>query len=188
MKIEAEEAGEGEIINIAGIDQSQINNTICRSGEENKLIRESGEMDPPMIMVKLRPNSSPKAGFETELKCSMSILTRRLEEEAELDAALSCEADSGAITLKGRGDLHLGIKSSADFLGILFEKLRREGYEFEITCPQVLKREEDGVELEPVEHVKIEVEEDYVSKIMDRILSRHGVVLGIETLENGRQE
>lgn len=78
-------------------------------GEDNKVIRESGEMDPPMIMVKLRPNSSPKSGLETELNCSMSILTRRLEQEAELDAALTCEVETGGITLKGRGDLHLGI-------------------------------------------------------------------------------
>lgn len=87
---------------------SQINHTICLQGEENKTVIQSTDLDPPMIMVRLTANNSPKASLETEMNSSLSILASRLEMEAELDAALQAEVESDSIILKGRGDLHLG--------------------------------------------------------------------------------
>ena len=62
----------------------------------------------PLIMVRVKPNTSPRAGLEAEINNSMSELKRRLMNEAELDAALYCEDDNDSIIVKGRGDLHLG--------------------------------------------------------------------------------
>lgn len=132
-----------------------------------------------MIMVKLRSNTSPLAGRDTDTNSSLSILTGRLMQEAELDAALECEEEgSSSVIVRGRGDLHLGI---------LFEKLRREGFEFEVTNPQVLQREEDGEILEPVEMVSLEVDESYVPKIMERIMLRQGIVMDVTPTSHGRQ-
>ena len=124
-----------------------------------------------MIMVRLRANTSPQTGRETTVNSSLSILANRLRQESELDAALECEEEGSlAVIVKGRGDLHLGI---------LFEKLRREGFEFEVTNPQVLQKVVNGVKLEPVELVKIEVESEYIPKIMERIMHRHGTVMEV---------
>lgn len=132
-----------------------------------------------MIMVRLRANTSPQTGRETTMNSSLSILANRLKQESELDAALECEEEgSSAVIVRGRGDLHLGI---------LFEKLRREGYEFEVTNPQVLSKEVNGVKLEPVELVKIEVENDYVPKIMERVMHRHGTVMEVSETLSGKQ-
>jgi len=136
-------------------------------------------MDPPMILIKVRPNSSPLAGREAEKQNSLGVLRERLQKESELDAALEIDSGDTEIILKGRGDLHLGI---------LLEKLRREGFELESTCPTVITKLENGVELESVERVIIEAEDTYIPKIMDRIMHREGDIVNIHNLDNGIQK
>ena len=109
----------------------------------------------------------------------MSILKDRLYRESALDAALHVSLDGTDLVVKGRGDLHIGV---------LLEKLRREGYELESTCPTVITRIVDGEELESVERVEIDVEEKYGSMVMDRIMHREGDIISMDILESGNQK
>ena len=81
------------------------------------------------------------------------------------------------VTIHGRGDLHLGV---------LIEKMRREGYEMSVMPPQVMMKEEDGVLMEPYEEAIIETDLDYVNGIIDKMNNRKGVMMNIEELKDGR--
>ena len=81
----------------------------------------------------------------------------------------------------------VNLEASSSLIGVLFEKLRRESYEFEVTCLQVLKKEVDGELLEPVELVQIQIHQDLNAKVVDRILARNGMIMDIDQGEDDTQ-
>ena len=132
-----------------------------------------------MISVTAIPNDSPVFGKDGD-KITYLQLKERLLREQENDVSLRVEFDNkqkDAIFIFGRGDLHLGI---------LIEKMRREGYEMALTPPQVIFKEEKGQKLEPIEEVSVEIDLDHVNNLIDSIQNRKGVVISTEELPSGK--
>src|SRR6185437_16422236 len=119
-------------------------------------------VEEPTIKIALGPNTSPFAGKEGKFTTSRQIL-ERLQKELETNVALKLETGADRFILSGRGELHLSV---------LIETLRREGYEFEVGKPQVITKKIDGVEMEPVEDVIIDVPDDYVGAVTQELGQR----------------
>jgi len=134
-----------------------------------------------MISVTAIPNDSPFFGKEGD-KITYQQLRERFLREEENDVSLRIEFDQkqkDAIFVFGRGDLHLGI---------LIEKMRREGFEMALTPPQVIFKEEKGVKLEPIEEVSIEIDLDHMNVLIDSIQNRKGIVISTDELPNGKSK
>jgi len=126
-----------------------------------------------MISMTVRPNDSPLFSKDGD-KFAYLLLKERLLLEAENDVSLRVEIDpkiKDSIFVFGRGDLHLGV---------LVEKMRREGYEMSLTPPQVIMKMDKGVKLEPIEEVTIEIKMDYLNVLMEMIQSRKGLLISSE--------
>ena len=131
-----------------------------------------------MIMVEVSVNLSPFSGQGGAIN-SFHDLTSVFKKEADSDIALQCKFESTSIMVSGRGDLHLGV---------LFERLRRNSYEMEVTAPIIITKMENGKVLEPVEGLTIEAEEKHVPFIMERILHRGGTVQDVAyDTQSGKQ-
>jgi GTP-binding protein len=132
-----------------------------------------------MISMTVRPNDSPLYGKDGD-KFSFLQLKERFLRECENDVSLRVDFDArekDSIFVFGRGDLHLGI---------LIEKMRREGYEMSLTPPQVIFKEEAGKKLEPIEEITLEVGQDYLNIIMDEIQNRKGILISSEDTDATR--
>jgi GTP-binding protein len=130
-------------------------------------------IDPPTISMNFIPNDSPFAGREGTFVTSRHLV-ERVERECMSDVALHVEplTDSMGYKVSGRGELHLSI---------LIERMRREGYELQVTRPQVIFREENGQKLEPFEELTIDVAEPYVGAVIENLGQRRGLMIGMET-------
>lgn len=135
-----------------------------------------------MIGVNLNVNTSPLAGKES-VKSTTTNIKDRLKKEAENDVSLIVKFEEKGTNrgyeIQGRGDLHLGV---------LFEKLRREGYEFSLTPPVVLFKKEGQKVLEPVEKVSIEVGEEYTSLVIEKMNYRSANFVDCANLPDKRQK
>ena len=127
------------------------------------------KIDPPTLMVEVGVNTSPLAGKSGAIS-SFSDIVAVFKKEIDTDIALHCRFESTSIFVSGRGDLHLGV---------LFERLRRNGYEMEISSPVIITKKENGRVLDPVEYIEIEVDDKHVSHLMERIMNRGGSVLEV---------
>jgi len=167
-------AGVGEIVAVAGMDDVTLGVTF--TDPDHPMPLPPMEIDPCTISIHFIPNESPFAGTEGSYATSQH-LTERLKREALSDAALRVEEVEGSRGFKvsGRGELHLSI---------LIEKMRREGYEFEITRPQVIMKEENGNILEPIEELTIDVDKTYMGTVIEKLGARKGQMLQINQ-ENG---
>jgi GTP-binding protein len=142
-------AFQGDIVSIAGFPNSTVTHTLLEDNNTS-LIIPSVKIDPPMMAISVNVNTSPLAGKEGD-KLTLNDIKNRVVEESENDVALLVEATknkTNAITIRGRGDLHLGV---------LMEKMRREGFEMSITPPEILFKTDPKTKelLEPVEKVEI---------------------------------
>lgn len=166
-KVETEEASVGEIVAVAGMDGIMIGETL--TDPANPLPLAGIEVDPPTVSMNFVPNDSPFYGKEGTFVTSRH-LRDRLFRETLSDVALVVEDLGGAKGYKvsGRGELHLSI---------LIEKMRREGYEFQVTRPQVIWKEEDGRRLEPFEELTVDVDEKYMGKVIENLGGRKGMLL-----------
>ncbi|OPY78149.1 MAG: GTP-binding protein TypA/BipA [Syntrophorhabdus sp. PtaU1.Bin153] len=166
-KVETEEASVGEIVAVAGMDAIMIGETL--TDPANPLPLDGIEVDPPTVSMNFVPNDSPFYGKEGTFVTSRH-LRDRLFRETLSDVALVVEDLGGARGYKvsGRGELHLSI---------LIEKMRREGYEFQVTRPQVIWKEEDGKRLEPFEELTVDVDEKYMGKVIENLGGRKGILL-----------
>ena len=166
-KAETEEAGVGEIVAVAGMESITIGETL--TDPLNPLPLEGIEVDPPTVSMSFVPNDSPFYGKEGRFVTSRH-LRDRLFRETLSDVALMVEEleDAQGYKVSGRGELHLSI---------LIEKMRREGYEFQVTRPQVIFREEDGKRLEPYEELTIDVDENYMGRVIENLGGRKGILL-----------
>jgi GTP-binding protein len=134
------------------------------------------EIDPPTLSMNFVPNDSPFAGREGKYVTSRHI-EERLDRETLADVALHVEPLTDAIGYKvsGRGELHLSI---------LIEKMRREGYEFQVTTPQVIMKEENGKQLEPYEELTIDVDEQYQGVVIEKLGKLKGQMLEMRNENN----
>jgi len=173
-KVETESAGVGEIVAVAGMEQVTIGETL--TDPLNPAPLPGIAVDPPTVAMNFVPNDSPFYGREGRFVTSRHLRERLLRETLS-DVALVVEdiEDSTGYRVSGRGELHLSI---------LIEKMRREGYEFQVTRPQVLYREEDGARLEPYEELTVDVDENYMGRVIENLGARKGVLLDMKQ-ENG---
>ena len=169
-KIEIEEAHAGEIVAVAGLPDINICETICdvNNIEPLPLLH----IDEPTLQMTFGTNSSPFAGQDGKLLTARQI-EERLYKEAQKDVSLKVKRvpNSETWVVSGRGELHLGI---------LIENMRREGFEIEVSRPQVIIKEVDGVKEEPYEDLSVEVPNEFVGDIMTSLGSRDAELIDMD--------
>ena len=162
---EVKEAKAGEIIAIAGIPEIMIGETIADVNQPKAL--PLLKIEEPTVKMTFNVNTSPFAGKEGQFTTSRQI-KERLYKELDNDVALKVEDNSnGGWVVSGRGELHLAI---------LIERLRREGYEFQVSQPQVIVKEIDGQKMIPYEEVFIEVPEKDSGIVIQKLGGRYGLM------------
>lgn len=172
-RIEIESASAGDIIAIAGLPDISVGETVCNVGSEEAL--PLLHIDEPTLQMNFGVNSSPFCGREGKLVTARKI-EERLMKETERDVSLRVvQAENESWTVSGRGELHLGI---------LIENMRREGYELQVSKPQVIYKDIDGVKCEPFEELQIECPEETVGSVIEQLGTR-GAVMDNMTNVNG---
>jgi GTP-binding protein len=162
-RVEASVVEAGDIASVAGISDINIGETIADAASPQAL--PLLDIEEPTIMMTFGVNTSPFAGQEGEFKTSRQI-RERLYKELETDTALRVsDLPTGEWAVSGRGELHLAI---------VIERFRREGYEFQVSRPQVIDKIVDGIKMTPQEQVFIEVPEDFSGIVMQKMGERRG--------------
>ena len=172
-RIEITEAKAGEIVAIAGLPDIEDGETVCTQGKEEALplLR----IDEPTLQMTFGVNTSPFCGREGKILTARKI-EERLYKETERDVSLKVKPnDSESFIVSGRGELHLSI---------LIENMRREGFELQVSKPQVIVKEIDGVKCEPFEDVLVEVPEEYVGSVIEALGNRDGEMVNMHSHEN----
>ncbi len=172
-RIEINEAQAGDIIAIAGLPDISVGETVCEIGKEDPLplLR----IDEPTLQMTFGVNTSPFVGREGKILTARKI-EERLIKETEKDVSLKIEPnDSESFIVSGRGELHLSI---------LIENMRREGFELQVSKPEVIVKVIDGVKCEPFEDVQIDVPEEYVGNVIEALGNREGIMENMTTEEN----
>lgn len=175
-RVAVESAKIGDIIQVSGIQNLEIGETACDTDCVEPL--PFVKIDEPTLSMNFMVNNSPFAGKDGKFVTSRN-LRDRLFKEVMTNVSLRVEETDSADTFKvsGRGELHLSI---------LIETMRRQGYEFQVSPPTVIyKRDEDGKLLEPMELLMIEVPEEYVGSVMERLGARHAEIKNMGTREGG---
>ena len=172
---EAQEVSCGEIVCISGLGDVEIGETVCNVLYPDPL--PVIEVDEPTISMNFLVNNSPFAGKEGQFVTSRH-LRARLFKELETNVSLRVEEtdSSDCFKLSGRGELHLSI---------LIETMRREGYEFQVSKPQVILKEENGKTLEPFEIVIVDVPEEYAGTVIEKLGSRKGEMVNMTPINGG---
>lgn len=175
-RVEEESASVGDIIQVAGISELEIGETACAPDCVEPL--PFVKIDEPTLAMNFMVNNSPFAGKDGKFVTSRN-LRDRLFKEVMTNVSLRVEETDSADTFKvsGRGELHLSI---------LIETMRRQGYEFQVSPPEVIyKQGENGERLEPIELLMIEVPEEYVGSVMERLGTRKAEIKNMGTREGG---
>ena len=169
-RVPVNEAKVGDIVCFSGIENVTIGETLCFAGKPEPL--PFVKISEPTLEMNFMVNNSPFAGREGKFVTSRHIRDRLMRELLK-DVSLRVEEGESADTFKvaGRGEMHLSI---------LIETMRREGYEFAVSMPHVLYKEIDGVQCEPIEEVFIDVPEDCVGAVVERLGSRKGEMVSME--------
>ena len=169
-KKEVDHVGPGEIFGVSGIDGFEIGDTIAHAENPEALV--SIDIDEPTMSMQFVINDSPFFGQDGKYVTSRHI-KERLESETEKNLAMRVEptATADAFRVFGRGVLHLSV---------LIETMKREGYELQISQPQVIIKEIDGRKHEPVEELTIDLPEVYSGKAIEMITKRKGMMLSME--------
>ena len=172
-RIEIKEAQAGEIVAIAGLPDISVGETVCEVGKEKALpiLR----IDEPTLQMTFGVNTSPFAGREGKF-----ITARKLEErlikETQRDVSLKVrQNDTESWIVSGRGELHLSI---------LIENMRREGYELQVSKPEVILKEIDGISCEPYEDLQIEVKEESVGPVIEALGVRGANMISMNNIDN----
>ena len=163
-RFEAPSGVAGDIVQLTGIADAQIGETIADALQPEAL--PTIEVEAPTLQVYLGPNTSPFKGQEGEFNTSRQI-SARLQKELETNVSLRVEDDGIGFLVSGRGELHLSV---------LIETMRREGYEFEVGRPQVVTHEENGVTMEPLEEVVIDVPDQYAGAVQMEAGNRRAIL------------
>jgi GTP-binding protein len=175
-RIEIDEAKAGDIVAISGLDDINVGETVCSPDhlEALPMLR----IDEPTLQMTFLVNNSPFAGREGKFVTARKI-EERLRTQLETDVSLRVDPTDSpdAWIVSGRGELHLSI---------LIENMRREGYELQLSKPQVIIKEIDGVKCEPVERVQADVPEEYVGSVIESLGARKGEMLDMVNHGNGQ--
>ena len=174
-KVEVEEAKAGDIIEIAGISDISIGDTICDPANPEKI--PFVDIDEPTVSMTFSVNDGPFAGREGEFVTSRH-LRDRLFKELERDVSLRVkETDRAeAFEVSGRGELHLSI---------LIETMRREGFELLVSRPKVIYKEIDGKKCEPIERLVVNVPDDCIGNVIEKLGRRKAEMINMEPAEEG---
>ncbi len=172
QRVETDVAQAGDIIALAGLEEVQIGDTVGGEGSTEHL--PAPAIDEPTVAVTLAPNDGPFAGRDGQYLTSRHIADR-LERELLTNVALKVESLGGEkFRVAGRGELHLSI---------LLEQMRREGYEFTVSRPEVILREEEGVRYEPMERVVVDVPSSTLGGVIEALTKRRGTLENLEQTE-----
>ncbi|MCA0174464.1 MULTISPECIES: translational GTPase TypA [Bacillaceae] len=175
-RVEIEEAKAGDLVAVSGMEEINVGETVCPADHQEALpiLR----IDEPTLQMTFLVNNSPFAGKEGKYITSRKI-EERLRAQLETDVSLRVENTESpdAWVVSGRGELHLSI---------LIENMRREGYELQVSKPEVIVREIDGVASEPVERVQIDVPEDYTGSVMESLGERKGEMVNMVNNGSGQ--
>ena len=171
---EITEAIAGDIVLIAGLSDIYIGETIAETADQEALPAIS--IDEPTICLNFLINNSPFAGREGKYVTNRQ-LGERLEKELEVNVGLKIDfSDTNFYKVYGRGELHIAV---------LLENMRREGYEIQVSQPQVIIKEEDGVKLEPFEEISIDIPEKCSGTVIDKLSRRRGQMTDLKN-HNGQ--
>ncbi len=177
-RVAATEASMGDIVAMSGIEDLSIGDTVCapEAPEPLPFVR----ISEPTVTMTFSVNNSPFAGREGEYVTSRH-LRARLFKELQTDVSLRVnETDSpDAFEVRGRGELHLSI---------LIENMRRQGYEFQVSKPQVLYKEIDGVNCEPIERMVADVPQAYAGAVIEKLGRRRGILESMHGTDRVRLE
>ena len=171
---EIEEAGLGDIIAVSGIMDANIGETIADASNPEAL--PFVEIDEPTLNMNFMVNDSPFAGKEGEFVTSRH-LRDRLMKELETNVSLRVkEITPDCFEVSGRGELHLSV---------LIETMRREGFELQVSKPSVIFKEENGKKLEPMEYLTIDVPEEFMGAVMEKMGPRKAEMVNMTSAVNG---
>ncbi len=174
-RTETSQAIAGDIVMIAGLPNVYIGDTICQDEFAERL--PSINIDEPTISLNFLVNDSPFAGKEGKFVTGRQIRDR-LEKELEINVGLKVDWNNNEyFTVYGRGELHIAI---------LCENMRREGYELQVSQPQVIIKEIDGVKMEPFEEVTVDVSDEVAGSVISRLTERKGLITNIKN-HDGQQ-
>ncbi len=173
-RIEIDHAEAGEIIAIAGLPDINVGETVCDSEHPERL--EPLHIDEPTLQMTFSTNNSPFVGLEGKIVTARKI-EERLFKEMQKDVSLMVERipNSESWVVSGRGELHLSI---------LIETMRREGFELQVSKPEVIEKELDGTMCEPFEELQIDVPSDYLGNVMEALGPRGADLTNMITHEN----
>lgn len=173
QRTEVAEAYAGDIVMIAGIPDIFIGETVCQSADQAPL--PAIKVDEPTIGLNFLVNDSPFAGREGKFVTNLQI-KERLMKELEVNVGLKIDFSSNdSYRVFGRGELHIAV---------LLENMRREGYELQISQPQVIIKEVDGIKMEPYEEVTVDVPEECSGTIIEKLGKKKGIMTQMRS-ENG---
>ncbi len=173
-RIEIEEAKAGDIIAVAGFDAIDVGDTIA--DKDNPIALDPLHIEEPTISVILSVNDSPLAGTEGK-NVTATKLRDRLFKEMETNIAMKIsELGEGKFKVSGRGELQIAI---------LAENLRREDFEFSLSRPEVIIKEENGIRLEPYEYVVVDVPDEYSGAVIEKLGTRGAVMKNMLPLNDG---
>ncbi len=174
-RVETADAGLGDIICVAGISDLNIGETACSLDKIEPL--PFVKIDEPTVSMLFMVNNSPFAGKEGKFVTSRNIRDR-LFKEIETNVAMRVEETDSADTFRvsGRGELHLSI---------LIETMRRQNYEFQVSRPKVIMKEIDGKKCEPMELLMVEVPDNYVGAVIEKLGPRKAEMLNMTTKNTG---
>ena len=175
-RVEIDEAVAGDLIAVSGMEDINVGETITPIDHQEALPVLG--IDEPTLQMTFGVNTSPFAGREGKYVTGSKI-SERLFAQLETDVSLRVDptAQPDAWTVSGRGELHLSI---------LIENMRREGYELQVSKPEVIVREVDGVKSEPFERVQIDVPDEYTGSIIESLGTRKGEMVDMVTSSNGQ--
>ncbi|MBU1862736.1 MAG: translational GTPase TypA, partial [Candidatus Omnitrophica bacterium] len=176
VKIDIDSATAGDIVSIAGIEDVEVGETLASADNPRGL--PTIKIDEPTISMNFSHNTSPLAGKDGGRFLTSRHIRERLLHEAMINVGIKVEEVEGGERFKvsGRGELHLAI---------LIETMRREGYEMEVSCPQVIFKKMDKQVLEPVEELVIEVDTKYQGVVMQALGARKGEMRGMQITSTG---
>lgn len=173
-RVETDEASLGDIVAVSGIGDINIGDTIADALNPEAL--PFVEIDEPTLSMNFMVNNSPFAGREGDFVTSRHLRDRLLK---ELETNVSLKVDElspDCFKVSGRGELHLSV---------LIETMRREGYEFQVSKASVIYKEEDGKRLEPIEYLTIDVPEEFMGPVMEKLGPRKAEMVNMTSANNG---
>ncbi|MDA0744932.1 MAG: translational GTPase TypA [bacterium] len=171
QRVESEDAEAGDIVSIAGMETVRVGDTLASL--DRPVALPVLHIDEPTISMEFSHNTSPLAGRDSDRFLTSRHIRERLAHEARINVGIRIEPveNSDRFKVSGRGELHLSV---------LIETMRREGYELEVSRPQVILKTVDGVVMEPVEEVVVEVEPEFRGAVIEALGGRRAELKGVQ--------